>query len=436
MNRILPHQRARHLKSKSIKNRWLIAIAGVGIHIGIGSVYAWSVFSKPLQSAFGWTLKETSFTFGLAIFTLGISAALMGHVVERYGPRMGGFISAFFWCVGLAGSGFAVSDHPAVIEYRLQLLYLFYGLIGGIGLGTGYVTPVSTLIKWFPDRRGLAAGMAIMGFGFASFVGAPIISALIERIGISNTLYAMAGLYLLVMSASAFYLAPPPQGWALTHPPRQDGETTSKVHPLDLMPMDANEAVKTWPFYGLWIMMFINITCGIAIISVASPMIQEMTGATAMMAAAVVGLNGLFNGAGRLGWATISDWLGRPFTFVLFFLLQIGCFLTLANASEILAYQIIIYVIMTCYGGGFATLPAYIGDIFGTRQVSAIHGYVLTAWALAGVSGSSLAALLRESTGSYSSMLRAFSGAFLFALLVAILMFFFVRQKRSKLVTT
>ncbi len=410
------------------RNRWLIALASVGIHICIGSVYAWSVFSKPLQSAFGWNLKETNFTFGLAIFTLGISAAIMGHVVERNGPRFSGFISTFFWCLGLIGSGLAVSENPAVIEYRLPLLYLSYGILGGIGLGTGYVTPVSTLIKWFPDRRGLATGMAIMGFGFASFLGAPIISELIGRIGLSHTFYALSGVYLLVMSISAFYLAPPPKGWS---PVKAHARAHKRKQVLvDLMPMDANQAVRTMPFYGLWIMMFINITCGIAVISVASPMLQEMTGITALMAAAIVGLNGLFNGLGRISWATISDWIGRPATYVLFFALEIGCFLALPNITDILIFQVVLYLVMTCYGGGFATLPAYIGDIFGTRQVSAIHGYVLTAWALAGISGSSLAAFIRESTGSYSTMLQIFSGIFVLALIVSLLMLAFVRKKR------
>jgi OFA family oxalate/formate antiporter-like MFS transporter len=275
--------------------------------------------------------------------------------------------------------------------------------------------------------------MAIMGFGFASFLGAPIIGELIGRIGISQTFYSMAGVYLLVMTASALYLTPPPKDWALTHPSHKKDKAKTKRLLVDLMPMNANEAVRTWPFYGLWIMMFINITCGIAIISVASPMIQEMTGVSALVAAAIVGLNGLFNGFGRLGWATISDWIGRPLTFILFFIIEIGCFLMLPGVTDVFVYQIIVYTVMTCYGGGFATLPAYIGDLFGTRQVSAIHGYVLTAWALAGVSGSSLAAFIRESTGSYSNMLRAFSGAFLFALLVSFLMLIFVRKKRKQL---
>ena len=420
------------MKSRTIthRNRWLIALAGVGIHICIGSVYSWSVFSKPLQSAFGWSMQEANLTFGLAIFTLGISAAVMGHVVERHGPRISGFISTFFWCLGLLGSGFVVSENPFVAEYRLSLLYTFYGFLGGIGLGTGYVTPVSTLIKWFPDRRGLATGMAIMGFGFASFLGAPIISEVISRVGLSHTFYVLSGVYFFVMSLSSIYLSPPPEGWS---PARlQEKNQQKKDPPADLMPMNANQAVRTAPFYGLWIMMFINITCGIALISVASPMIQEVTGASSLMAATIVGFIGLFNGLGRISWATISDWIGRPVTFILFFALEIGCFLALSEITDLFLFQLPLYLVMTCYGGGFATLPAYIGDIFGIRQVSAIHGYVLTAWAFAGISGSSLAAYIRESTGSFGSMLQIFSGIFILALMVSALMLLFVKRRRQQ----
>lgn len=413
------------------RNRWLIALSGVGIHICIGSVYAWSVFSKPLQLAFGWSMQQANFTFGLAIFTLGISAAVMGHVVERYGPKISGLIAAFFWALGLAGSGFAVSENAAISEFRLPIIYLSYGILGGIGLGTGYVTPVSTLIKWFPDRRGLATGMAIMGFGFASFLGAPIINQLIGRIGLSHTFYALSCLYLVLMSISAFYLAPPPSNWA-------PASAIKKVHQkghlkADVMPMSANDAVRTLPFYGLWIMMFINITCGIAVISVASPMIQEMTGLSSLMAAAIVGLIGLFNGLGRIIWAAISDWVGRPVTFVLFFVIEIGCFAALPEMRDAIGFQVLIFLAMTCYGGGFATLPAYIGDIFGTQQVSAIHGYVLTAWALAGICGSSLAAMIRDSTGSYTRMLQIFSGIFCVALIVSLILLLFVHRKRRQI---
>lgn len=415
-----------------MKNRGLIALAGIGIHISIGSVYAWSVFSKPLQQAFGWNLKQANFTFGLAIFTLGISAALMGHVVERRGPRFSGSLSALLWATGLLGSAFATSGHIACEELRLWLLYLCYGLIGGFGLGTGYITPVSTLMKWFPDHRGLATGLAIMGFGFASFLGAPLIGRLIEAQGISATFAILGVVYLVVMLASALYLAPPPEGWQPAgYSGREDGPQVRRK-PIDLMPMTANEAVKTPPFYGLWLMMFINIGCGIAVISVASPMTQELTGIDAVAAAAIVGMNGLFNGLGRLGWASLSDRIGRPNTYIAFFVLEILAFGCLPALRDILAFQALLYLIMTCYGGGFSTLPAYIGDLFGMRQVGAIHGYVLTAWALAGITGSSLAAYLREETGSYGDMMRIFALVFLLALGAAIVMRGFVRRELAR----
>lgn len=409
-----------------MKNRWLVALSGLGIHACIGSVYAWSVFSKPLQDIFACSFQDVQLTFGIAIFCLGISAAFMGHVVERHGPKVGGVLSALFWCTGLLGAGVATSSWIESTQFKVWGLYLSYGVIGGIGLGTGYVTPVSTLIKWFPDRRGLATGLAIMGFGFASFIGAPIISELIVRWGVSKAFFTLAGVYLVIMLASALYLAPPPRDWTPDLKRRLKAESPRKH--ADLMSMSAAEAVRTWPFYGLWIMMFINITCGIALISVASPLIQEMTGVNALGAAAVVGMNGLFNGGGRIVWASLSDWLGRPQTFVSIFILQIAMFALLPEFHDLVVFQIALYLIMTCYGGGFATLPAYIGDLFGTRQVSAIHGYVLTAWALAGITGSTLAAFIREVTGSFSHMLLVFSGIFLVGLIVSLAMLMYVRR--------
>lgn len=407
------------------KNRWLMAAAGVGIHISIGSVYAWSVFSKPLMAQMGWSLKEVGFTFGLAIFMLGMSAAVMGHVVEKRGPRFAGTVSAVCWSLGLLGAGLAISLG------NLWMLYLCYGVLGGVGLGTGYVTPVSTLMKWFPDRRGLATGLAIMGFGFASFFGAPLMAKLIQSVGIANTFYTLGLIYAVVMLSSARYLEPPPAGWKPAGFEENLASGKAKVA-MDLMPMTANEAVKTKPFYGLWIMMFINITCGIAVISVASPMTQEVTGMSPLAAGAVVGLIGLFNGAGRLGWATLSDYLGRPTTYITFFVIQVVAFYFLPSLRDAVIFQSVLYLIMTCYGGGFATLPAYIGDLFGTKQVSAIHGYVLTAWAMAGLVGSSFASFLREATGSYAAMTTVFSGIFLFALAVSIAMKIFVNRELAK----
>lgn len=428
-----------------MKNRWLIAASAVGVHASLGSVYAWSVFKKPFIAAFGWSEFQAGLPFGLAIFLLGTSAAVMGHVVEKRGPRFSGLLSTLFWVVGLLGAGFVTSDAISDNSIRMWLLY-FFCVIAGVGLGTGYVTPVSTLMKWFPDRRGLATGLAIMGFGFGAFFGAPIMGLMIAggstlkimgitiplsfevaALGVSGTFYVLGLVYLAVMTLSALYLEPPPAGWK----PAGLAEALAsgkKKPPMDLMPMSANEAVRTLPFYGLWLMMFINITCGIAVISVASPMAQEVTGMDAAAAASVVGLIGLFNGLGRLGWASFSDILGRPMTYIVFFAVQVIAFYVLPSLKEVLVFQVVLFLITTCYGGGFATLPAYIGDIFGTKQVSAIHGYVLTAWAMAGLVGSSFASLLRGSTGSYAAMMVVFAAIFIFALLVSIAMRVFVQR--------
>jgi MFS transporter, OFA family, oxalate/formate antiporter len=428
-----------------MKNRWLIAAAAVGVHASLGSVYAWSVFKKPFIQSFGWSEFNAGLPFGIAIFLLGMSAAVMGHVVEKRGPRFSGLLSTAFWVVGLLGAGWATSDAIADNTLRMWLLY-FFCVIAGTGLGTGYVTPVSTLMKWFPDRRGLATGLAIMGFGFGSFFGGPVMALMIgggstlsfagmqiplsfavPMLGISGTFFVLACVYLVVMTLSALYLEPPPAGWKPAG--LEEALASGKKKPaMDLMPMNANEAVRTLPFYGLWIMMFINITCGIALISVASPMAQEVTGMSALVAGGVVGLVGLFNGAGRLGWASFSDVIGRPNTYIAFFAMQIAAFWFLPGLKDLLVFQIVLYLIMTCYGGGFATLPAYIGDIFGTKQVSAIHGYVLTAWAMAGLVGSSAASLLRQATGSYESMTKVFAGVFVVALIVSISMRIYVQR--------
>ncbi len=327
-------------------------------------------------------------------------------------------------------AGFVTSDMISSNDLRYWALLLCC-MIAGVGLGTGYVTPVSTLMKWFPDRRGLATGLAIMGFGFGAFFGAPVMANMIQSLGISNTFYIMGVVYFVIMLASAQYLEPPPKDWKPAG--MAEALASGKKKPaMDLMPMNANEAVKTKPFYGLWIMMFINITCGISVISVASPMAQEVTGMSVLAAGGVVGMIGLFNGLGRLGWASFSDVLGRPNTYITFFVVQVGAFWLLPSLKEVLIFQVVLYMIITCYGGGFSTLPAYIGDVFGTKQVSAIHGYVLTAWAMAGLVGSALASFLRQATGSYAAMTKVYSVIFLVALAVSIAMKIFVSRELAK----
>jgi len=387
-----------------MKNRWLIAASAVGIHISIGSVYSWSVFTKPIVKQTGWDFSDTQFTFSIAILFLGLSAALLGYFVEKYGPRASGTVASFFFGAGIAGSGLAI------ITNHLWLLYLCYGVLGGIGLGVGYITPVSTLVKWFPDKRGLATGLAIMGFGFAALIASPIIQKLIVTVGLANTFFIMGVVYFAVLVLSSQYLAPPPPGWM------PEGYTHRAVSAREMRAeedLGVREAIRTRRFYYLWLMLFINITCGIAVISVASPMGQEIAGLTPYQAAAMVGLMGLFNGGGRIGWAALSDYAGRANTYTAFFALQILAFFLLPKTPDALLFQALLFLIMTCYGGGFACIPAYIGDLFGTKHLATIHGAILTAWAAAGLVGPLFAAWVREQTGSYSRTL--FVSIFLFA---------------------
>jgi MFS transporter, OFA family, oxalate/formate antiporter len=414
-----------------MKNRWLIAAAAVGVHASIGSVYAFSVFKKPLGQLIETASdNQIAMTFSLAIFFLGISAAIMGHFVEKHGPRKSGLLAAGFF-----GGGLLVAGFGAWIE-NLYIIWLGYGVLGGIGLGIGYITPVSTLIKWFPDRRGLATGLAIMGFGFGAMVGAPVFNYIIESFGIDNggiayTWFIMGVIYLVVMMASALYLERPPQGWMPETMKNAVDSGKQKVVD-DLSQQTANEAVKTMPFYGLWVMMFINISCGIGVIYSASPLAQESIGLSAGEAAAVVGLMSLFNGLGRIGWASFSDVLGRGNTYLTFFVIQVVAFILLPNITSVVLFQVVLFTILTCYGGGFATLPAFIGDLFGTKQLGAIHGYVLTAWAAAGLAGPQINAYLHHKTGSYETTMYIFAGTFIVAMAVSIAMKAYIAKARKE----
>jgi OFA family oxalate/formate antiporter-like MFS transporter len=397
---------------KKLKNRWLIVASAVGIHISIGSVYAWSNFTNPLMEEFGWTASQVQLTFSLAILFLGLSAAFLGHFVEKHGPRKSGLLSAAFFGIGVFCTGFAVKLES------LPLLYICYGVLGGIGLGVGYIAPVSTLVKWFPDRRGMATGMAIMGFGFAAAISSPIMEYLIKTAGIANTFFILGAAYFMIMLASSLYLEKPPENW---EPKGYKEKVEAGKISADLAQLTANEAIKTTRFYYLWLMLFINVTCGIAILSAASPLAQERIGMSSVEAAALVGVLGIFNGLGRIGWASASDYLGRPNTYTAFFAIQIVLFTLLPYTTISILFQIMLAIIYTCYGGGFASIPAYIGDLFGTKQLGAIHGYVLTAWAAAGIAGPMFAAWVKDTTGSYGNSLLFFAGLFVVAFVVSLL---------------
>jgi OFA family oxalate/formate antiporter-like MFS transporter len=415
-------------KVNKVKNRWLIAVSAVGIHISIGSVYAWSNFTNPLIKQFGWSSSQVQLTFSLAILFLGLSAAFLGHYVEKYGPRKAGLLAAIFFGIGIFGSGFAVNMGS------LSLLYLFYGVLGGIGLGVGYIAPVSTLVKWFPDRRGLATGLAIMGFGFAAAISSPIMDALIKSVGVANTFYILGVAYFLVMAVSSLYLEKPPLDW-MPEGFKEKIQAGKSHLTTDLSQLTANEAVKTSRFYYLWLMLFINVTCGIAILSAAKPLAQESIGLSTAEAAALVGVMGLFNGFGRIGWASISDYIGRPNTYTTFFVVQIILFALLPHTSTHILFQIMLAIIYTCYGGGFASIPAYIGDLFGTKQLGAIHGYILTAWSAAGLAGPLFAAWIKDTTGSYANSLNFFAGLFIIGLIVSLLIRRDIRKLKEQAVT-
>lgn len=393
-----------------MKNRWIIASSAVGIHICIGSVYAWSVLTKPLILEFGVGLQEIQWTFSLAILFLGLSAAFLGGYVEKVGPRKSGLISALFFCTGLFGSSLAVSLKS------LPLLYFFYGVIGGIGLGTGYIAPVSTLVKWFPEKRGFATGIAIMGFGLASLFAGPLIQLLLQRYGLQATFQALGCLYLLIMIPSALYLAPPQKDQA------QLTKAELRCPITGVIAVTASQAIKTWQFWTLWWLLFTNISCGIGLLSVASPMAQEVAHMSPATAATMVGLIGLINGIGRLFWASVSDYLGRANTYIAFFLIQSFSFYLLSNTSDILLFQLLVYLIISCYGGGFSTIPAFLSDLFGAKELSAIHGKILTAWAAAGIVGPLFVAWVKDTTQSYHATLVVFSLCFVVSFCVIMIM--------------
>lgn len=384
------------------KNRWLIALSGVAIHLSIGSAYAWSVFKEPIGELTGWDKSSISFAFSLAIFCLGTSAAFMGKFVEKFGPRKTGTVASILFGLGIISTGFAVSSQS------LPMLYLTYGIIGGIGLGAGYVTPVSTMIRWFPDRKGLATGLAIMGFGFASMITGPIAQQLMVRVGVPNTFYILGLAYFLVMFTASRYLEKPPVGW-VPEGFQAVEEKTEKVDSTNSVQLTANQAIRTKTFWLLWFMLFLNITCGISLVSEASPMAQEITGMTATMAATMVGVMGVFNGFGRLVWALISDVIGRKNVFTILFVIDIAVLLSLSVVSSPMIFAVLICLLMTCYGAGFSIVPAYIGDVFGSKEVGAIHGYILTAWAAAGMFGPIFLGKITAMFHSYTNVLRIFA---------------------------
>ncbi|MBT6480621.1 OFA family MFS transporter [Gammaproteobacteria bacterium] len=455
-------------------NRWRVPVASVAIHLCIGSVYAWSIYNPPLTRVLGvvttaaddWNLSEVVWVFTVAIVFLGLAAAFAGKWLEQVGPRMVGVVSACCW-----GGGYVIGG-IGIVTHQLWLLYLGYGVIGGCGLGLGYVSPVSTLIRWFPDRRGMAAGMAIMGFGGGAMIGAPVkeffirlfyrapdylgttadvnlvtqagrrfveISGSLQEVvvigaaevrdltvpgpegvyavntgasGVAETFLVLGLIYFMVILVAAFSYRLPAEGWkpeGWTEP--EQGSRNALISDKDV---DIDQALKTPQFYQLWIVLCLNVTAGIGVLGVARTMISEIFGSSlpdivnTSFAATYVVMISAFNMVGRFIWASASDYIGRRNTYWIFFVLGIALYLSVpysaqqVSASPSVVWLVYFYaatmIIFTMYGGGFATIPAYLADIFGTRYVGGIHGRLLTAWSTAGVLGPLAITSLRQNS--------------------------------------
>jgi MFS family permease len=386
-------------------NRFLVPPAALSVHLAIGQAYAFSTFNLPLTKLIGithsapgdWDLKEVGWIFSIAIVFLGSSAALFGRWVERVGPRRSMFTAALCF-----GGGFMVSA-AGIHLHQLWLIYLGYGVLGGCGLGIGYISPVSTLIKWFPDRPGMATGMAIMGFGGGALIAAPLSVLLMDHFktaasnGVLETFVTMGVMYFMFMMIGVYAVRVPtaewkPAGWSA---PAQPKPLVTSAH------VAVDMAWRTPQFWLLWVVLCMNVSAGIGVIGQASPMIQEIFAGrvTPAVAASFVGLISLFNMAGRIFWASTSDYIGRRNTYMIFFLLGIVLYAavpTLGHLGSIPLFVAAFCIILSMYGGGFATIPAYLRDMFGTYQVGAIHGRLLTAWSVAGVLGPVLVNYIRQ----------------------------------------
>lgn len=419
-------------------SRWLVPPAALAIHLCIGQIYAYSVFNEPMTRIIGitesapqdWELTTLGWIFSIALFVLGAAAAVFGKWLERVGPRMAMFASAVCFSGGFVISAIGVATHS------IMLVYLGHGVLGGIGLGLGYISPVSTLIKWFPDRPGLATGMAIMGFGGGAMIASPLSVALMdffsgpESVGVTQTFLVMGALYFLFMMFGVFTVRVPAPGWKPEGyvPPAKSNKMITDAN------VDADTAIKTPQFWLVFAVLMLNVTAGIGVLGQASVMIQEMfsvdtvgqgAAITAAAAAGFVGLLSLFNMVGRFFWSSISDKIGRQNTYSIFFILGAVLYFaapTLGNMGSTVGFILAFCVIISMYGGGFATVPAYLRDLFGTMQVGAIHGRLLLAWSLAAVFGPTLINYLRayqiETVGLPASQAYSFTMYIMAGLLI------------------
>jgi MFS family permease len=386
-------------------SRWMVPPAALCVHLCIGQAYAFSVFNLPMTKLIGitqsapddWRLTDLGWIFSIAIFFLGLSAALLGRWVEEGGPRRAMFTAGLCWAGGFFLSAAGVYVH------NIWLVYLGYGVLGGFGLGIGYISPVSTLIRWFPDRPGMATGMAIMGFGGGAFIASPLSVWLMRQFstdthaGVAETFIVLGLVYFCFMMVGAAIVRLPPPGWL----PAGYVAPTASSKLITTQNVFVYQALKTPQFWLIWWVLCLNVTAGIGVLGQASAMSQEMFPGkvTVTAAAGFVGLMSLFNMGGRFFWASVSDFIGRKSTYFVFFVLGFVLYSAVpytGSAGNVALFVLCFCIIISMYGGGFATVPAYLRDMFGTRYVGAIHGLLLTAWSMAGIFGPVLVNYIRQ----------------------------------------
>jgi MFS transporter, OFA family, oxalate/formate antiporter len=379
------------------RNRWGIAVAGVLMQMALGAVYAWSVFRTPLANQFGWTIPQVTLTFTISIFVLGFAAFPGGLWLNRKGPRIVAVTGGVLYGLGVFLAGFTTS---------LWWLYLTYGFIGGIGLGFGYIVPVSVLVKWFPDRRGLITGIAVGGFGAGALVTAPVATRLIERVGVLHTFAYLGIAYLIVTPIAGLFMSNPPDGWK----PEGWTKAASPTAQRPARDYTLGDALQTRQWWTLWLILFLNVSAGISLISQQAPMFQELGGVSAVAAAGMVGVVSIGNALGRVFWAWLSDVITRKATFAVMFLVQVVLFWFLPDIRSSAMLTLVAFLILMCYGGGFGTMPASVADYFGPGNVGPIYGLMLTAWGLASTCGPLLMAQIRQTSGSYRGALHIIAG--------------------------
>jgi len=386
--------------------RWGIALAGILMQVALGAVYAWSVFRTPLVKQFHWTISQVTLAFTICIFVLGFAAFFGGLWLNHKGPRPVALTGAFLYSLGVFLACFSAN--------KLWWLYFSYGVIGGTGLGFGYIVPIAVLVKWFPDKRGLITGVAVGGFGAGALVTAPVATRLIQTVGVLHT-FAYLGIgYFIITMISGWFMQNPPAGYA----PAGWTPSAALAKQRSTTDYQLGGALKTWQWWALWLVLFLNTTAGISVISQESPMFQEIAKVTAIVAAGMVGIASIGNAVGRVFWAWISDALTRRWTFIVMYLFQAALFWIMPTISSATLLTVLTFVILMCYGGGFGTMPAFAADYFGAKNVGPIYGLMLTAWGFASAFGPLLIAHLRQSGTSYALGLHVIAGILLLSSIV------------------